>query len=182
MLSIYQIKEGINILNDIDAKSYRTEMKHYIWQHIKTEYGLDIYDGYGNLVTFIPVMMPASAVRISPSVTDIHANDTESTAINETSGVFAVSDNNLAIFFKSQLAEFNTIKAKMTNAKSALWYFNTGPSYNSISVTIPATVSSGSFKLYRYNGSSWTNMNTVSVSSSKVTLTVTDTGYYYVGS
>ena len=181
MLSIYQIKEGINILNDIDAKSYRTELRYYTLQYSKTKYGLDIYDGYGNIVSFIPVMMPASAVRISPSVMDIHVNDTESTAINETSGVFAVSDNNLAIFFKSQLTEFNTIKAKMANAKSTLWYFDLG-FHNSISVTIPTTVSSGSYKLYRYNGSSWTNMNTVSVSSSKVTLTVTNTGYYYVGS
>ena len=85
MLSIYQIKEGINILNDIDAKSYRTELRYYTLQYSKTKYGLDIYDGYGNIVSFIPVMMPASAVRISPSVMDIHVNDTESTAINETS-------------------------------------------------------------------------------------------------
>ena len=153
-------------------------MKYYIRQHIKTEYGLDIYNGYGAKIDSIPVMMPTNASHISSLVTSISSDSVELTESDE---VFAVTDNNILILFKEQRTEFNTIKAKMTNAKSALWYFNLG-SYYSLTVEIPATVSSGSYKLYKYNGTSWTNTATVSVSSSKATLNITATGYYYVGS
>ena len=178
MLSIYQIKEGRDILNDLNAKSYRLEMLYYNNHCIHTDYGVDFYNGYGTKTDSIPVMMPANASHISSLASSISSDSVELTESDE---VFAVTDNNILILFKEQRTEFNTIKAKMTNAKSALWYFNLGL-YDSLTVKIPATVSSGSYKLYKYNGTSWTNTATVSVSSSEVTLNITATGYYYVGS
>lgn len=176
MLSIYQVKEGRNILNDIFAKAYRSEMLQYHQFTVHTDYGIDFYSGEGIKTDSIPVMMPASAKHISSLVTNISSDVTELTEYQE---VFAVSDDNILILFKKQQAEFNTIKTKMTNAKSALWYFNPG-AYSPISVTVPATVDSGSYQLYQYNDTAWVDIGTVFVSSSKVTLTIETEGYYYI--